>query len=125
MERYLFSYKEKNVRIRFRRKLEAADIAFVIMKTSLAGWIEEARRGSRVLRVRLTPMHRLRQLEPSWFRRGQTTSLLESVMEKEDVKVERGGILAAPYAEEKRGVRGWKRGRRRWQRGRALNWVWR
>ena len=33
-------------------------------------------------------MHRLRQLEPSWFRSGQTTSLFESVMEKEPVKVD-------------------------------------
>jgi hypothetical protein len=44
----------------------------------------------------LTPMHRFRQLDPSWFRRGQTTSLLVSVMEKEDVKEDRGGILTPP-----------------------------
>ena len=43
-------------------------------------------------------MHRLRQLEPSWFRSGQTTSLFESVMEKEPVKVDRGGILTPPCA---------------------------
>lgn len=36
----------------------------------------------------LTPMQRLRQLEPSWLRKGQTTSLLESVMENEDVNDE-------------------------------------
>ena len=41
----------------------------------------------------LTPMQRLRQLEPSWFRRGQTTSLLASVIEKDEVKEDRGGIL--------------------------------
>lgn len=41
-------------------------------------------------------MHRLRQLDPSWFRSGQTTSLLESVMEKDEVKDERGGILTPP-----------------------------
>lgn len=42
-------------------------------------------------------MHLLRQLEPSWLRRGQTTSLLESVIEKDDVKDDRGGILTPPY----------------------------
>lgn len=52
----------------------------------------KARRG------KLTPIHLLRQLEPSWFRRGQTTSLLESVIEKEDVKEDRGGILTPPCA---------------------------
>lgn len=44
-------------------------------------------------KTQLTPMQRLRQLEPSWFRKGQTTSLLESVIENEDVKEDRGGIL--------------------------------
>ena len=39
-------------------------------------------------------MQRLRQLEPSWFRSGQTTSLLASVIEKEEVKADRGGILS-------------------------------
>lgn len=43
--------------------------------------------------LQLTPIQRLRQLEPSWFRRGQTTSLFESVIENEDVKEDRGGIL--------------------------------
>ena len=45
-------------------------------------------------------MQRLRQLEPSWFRSGQTTSLLASVIEKEEVKADRGGILSTtpPYA---------------------------
>lgn len=38
-------------------------------------------------------MQRLRQLEPSWFRSGQTTSLLASVIEKDEVKEDRGGIL--------------------------------
>jgi hypothetical protein len=33
----------------------------------------------------LTPIHRFRQLEPSWLRSGQTTSLFESVMENEAV----------------------------------------
>jgi hypothetical protein len=41
----------------------------------------------------LTPMQRLRQLEPSWLRSGQTTSLFASVMEKEDVRDDLGGIL--------------------------------
>lgn len=40
-------------------------------------------------------MQRLRQLEPSWFRSGQTTSLLASVIEKDEVKEDRGGILSA------------------------------
>jgi hypothetical protein len=39
-------------------------------------------------------MQRLRQLEPSWFRRGQTTSLLASVIEKDEVREDRGGILS-------------------------------
>ena len=39
-------------------------------------------------------MQRLRQLEPSWFRSGQTTSLFASVIEKEEVKEDRGGILS-------------------------------
>lgn len=43
----------------------------------------------------LTPRQRFRQLEPSWFRRGQTTSLLASVTEKEDVRFERGGGIAS------------------------------
>lgn len=38
-------------------------------------------------------MQRLRQLEPSWLRSGQTTSLFASVMEKDDVSDDRGGIL--------------------------------
>lgn len=38
-------------------------------------------------------MQRLRQLEPSWFRKGHTTSLLESVMEKDDVREDLGGIV--------------------------------
>lgn len=39
-------------------------------------------------------MQRLRQLEPSWLRSGQTTSLLESLMEKDDVRDDRGGIVS-------------------------------
>jgi hypothetical protein len=38
-------------------------------------------------------MQRLRQLEPSWFRSGQTTSLFASVIEKDDVRDDLGGIL--------------------------------
>lgn len=53
--------------------------------------VEEARETKR---RKLTPMQRLRQLEPSWFRSGQTTSLLASVIEKEEVKADRGGILS-------------------------------
>ena len=44
----------------------------------------------------LTPMHRLRQLEPSWLRSGQTTSLLASVMEKDEVREDLGGMLQTP-----------------------------
>lgn len=39
-------------------------------------------------------MQRLRQLEPSWLRSGQTTSLFASVIEKDDVSDDRGGIFA-------------------------------
>ena len=41
-------------------------------------------------------MQRFRQLEPSVLRNGQTTSLLASVMEKDDVRELRGGILTPP-----------------------------
>lgn len=44
-------------------------------------------------RGELTPRQRLRQLEPSWLRSGQTTSLAESAIEKEEVRDDRGGIL--------------------------------
>lgn len=40
----------------------------------------------------LTPRHLFRQPEPSWFRRGQTTSLLVSATEKEPVREVRGGM---------------------------------
>lgn len=42
----------------------------------------------------LTPIQRLRQLEPSWLRSGQTTSLFASVIEKDDVRDDLGGILS-------------------------------
>ena len=42
----------------------------------------------------LTPRQRLRQLEPSWFLNGQTTSLFASETEKDDVNEERGGIVS-------------------------------
>jgi len=45
----------------------------------------------------LTPKQRFRQLEPSWFVRGQTTSLLASVSEKELVREERGGMACCMY----------------------------
>jgi hypothetical protein len=63
------------------------------------GCIEVAGKG-------LTPTHLFLQLEPSWFRNGQTTSLLESVMEKDDVKDDRGGILTPP-ALSRASERGW------------------
>ena len=46
----------------------------------------------------LTPRHLFLQLEPSWFFRGQTTSLLESERGKDEVNDDRGGILAPPCA---------------------------
>jgi hypothetical protein len=48
----------------------------------------------------LTPKQRFRQLEPSWFVRGQTTSLLASVSEKELVREERGGMASCMYPRE-------------------------
>lgn len=45
---------------------------------------------------KLTPTHLLRQLEASWLRKGHTTSLLVSVMEKDEVREDRGGILTPP-----------------------------
>lgn len=42
---------------------------------------------------RLTPKHLFRQFEPSLFFKGQTTSLLASVTEKELVKDARGGMV--------------------------------
>lgn len=44
-------------------------------------------------REELTPRHRLRQLEPSLFFKGHTTSLLASVTEKELVSELRGGMV--------------------------------
>jgi hypothetical protein len=38
-------------------------------------------------------MQRFLQLDPSWLRSGQTTSLFASVIENDDVKEDRGGIL--------------------------------
>ena len=67
--------------------------------------VVRARQGPRG-RCRLTPMQRLRQLEPSWFRSGQTTSLLASVIEKDEVKDDRGGILSATPPCAGRGVDG-------------------
>lgn len=48
----------------------------------------------------LTPKQRFRQLEPSWFVRGQTTSLFASVSEKELVREERGGMASCMYPRE-------------------------
>jgi hypothetical protein len=83
---------------------------------------------------KLTPKHLLRQLEPSLFVNGQTTSLLASDTEKELVSEVRGGMVcmcASVYCrsswrsccccksvrvrEERRGVEvsGWKGGFRR------------
>lgn len=56
----------------------------------------------------LTPMQRLRQLEPSWLRSGQTTSLFASVMEKDDVRDDLGGIFEPRH--EQPGVESRQRG---------------
>jgi hypothetical protein len=42
----------------------------------------------------LTPVQRLRQAEPSWFRSGQTTTLFSSFTENEPVNGARGGIAS-------------------------------
>jgi hypothetical protein len=44
-------------------------------------------------KVQLTPVHRLRQLEPALFFKGQMTSLLASVTENELVSELRGGMV--------------------------------
>jgi hypothetical protein len=45
--------------------------------------------------VRLTPRHRFRHAEPSWFFNGQTTSFWASDTENELVRDVLGGILVA------------------------------
>lgn len=44
----------------------------------------------------LTPMQRFLQLEPSWLRNGQTTSLFESVIENDPMRDDLGGIVKTP-----------------------------
>jgi hypothetical protein len=46
---------------------------------------------------KLTPRHLLRQLEPSLFFKGQTTSLLASETEKELVREARGGMAGRSH----------------------------
>lgn len=53
----------------------------------------ERRVEKKKLGYELTPRHRLRQLEPSLFFKGHTTSLLASVTEKELVRELRGGMV--------------------------------
>lgn len=65
---------------------------------------EGCSRHSRSRAEALTPRQRLRQLEPSWLRNGQTTSLLASETEKEEVSDERGGIVVVEPMNAKRGV---------------------
>lgn len=99
MERYLFSYIE----------IVVLDLELTVGICSLWGGDGAApqRRdgefGDWENVSRLTPRHLLRQLEPSWFFKGQTTSSLESEMEKDEVKVERGGILTPPYTVDRFG----------------------
>lgn len=50
----------------------------------------------------LTPRHRLRQLELSLFFKGQTTSLLASVTEKELVSELRGGMVHMFHPKDKK-----------------------
>lgn len=57
-------------------------------------------------------MQRFLQLDPSWLRNGQTTSLLASVIEKDEVKEDLGGILMVsialtPPSEAREVKRGW------------------
>lgn len=54
----------------------------------------------------LTPRHRLRQLEPSLFFKGQTTSLLASVTEKELVSELLGGMVHVVFFLVPRGGEG-------------------
>lgn len=68
-------------------------------KLCARGETTETKRG----KASLTPKHRLRQLEASLFFKGQTTSLLASVTEKELVSELRGGMVHHP-----RGSRGEK-----------------
>lgn len=56
-------------------------------------------------------MQRFRQAEPSWLRRGQTTTLFSSLTEKEPVKGARGGIASI----DSRGLDGAVRGVGAWQ----------
>lgn len=50
--------------------------------------------GLQLQQTQLTPVQRFRQAEPSWFRRGQTTTLFSSLTENEPVKGARGGIAS-------------------------------
>lgn len=79
-------------------------ISLLLLSRVISSMLAKRRLGSRG-RLRLTPRQRLRQLEPSWFSSGQTTSLLASVMENDEVSEDRGGILDTPPCEG-RGFRG-------------------
>lgn len=70
-------------------------------------------------------MQRFLQLDPSWLRSGQTTSLFASVIEKDDVKDDRGGILGN-YDCLDPTIQGRGRGRVRVVRGRGRGrgWAW-
>jgi hypothetical protein len=63
------------------------------------------------MKERLTPVQRLRQLEASKFRSGQTTTLFSSDMEKEPVRP-RGGMVPRTciYPEARAVRRGQKAG---------------
>jgi len=61
-------------------------------------------------------VQRFRHAEPSWLRRGQTTTLCSSFTENEPVKGARGGIASIDQmilGETVRGV-GWKQQQRVW-----------
>lgn len=78
---------------------------------------------------KLTPKHRLRQLDPSLFVSGHTTSLLASDTEKELVKEVRGGMVcmceAEATGESENGRERRKRGRgRERERKRERDCVW-
>lgn len=76
-------------------------------------WQEEQQRQQG---EQLTPVQRFLQAEPSWLRRGQTTTLFSSLTEKEPVKGARGGIASMDSrSPRQRGVGRWETP----QRGRA------
>ncbi len=74
-------------------------VSFLLLSRRLCQLVPSAGAGGPARgpgKVDLTPMQRFLQLEPSWFRKGQTTSLVASAIEKDEVSEDRGGILKTP-----------------------------